>query len=248
MRNITLHLLLPGFLVCYLITLGGITQGGPNDLPIQGIGCWVQKTSTDNPFIYSDTFDWYVTDMSNMKFFINKNKKPLFISHAGEDPDILIEGIDKYKDKIVGALWDWEFTGMSQDTAESSLKKVYEKAKKSKLLFGIVIRPGIKQNLKSGIDLTRAHSYADFIMPMMYAQWFGMKRSKIEQLLYNERKATKLPIVAVLTIESTMTKPPRKLTPQEIISLYKGLGVDGFCVWNVRDLNADYIRSISALK
>lgn len=231
-------------LIAYISTI----EGAPRMLSMKGIGCWVQKNSMDNPFIYSDVFGWYVTDIANMETFENKKNKPLYISYAGKNPDVLINSMIKHKDKIVGALWDWEFKGTSQDVAESALKRAYAKAKELGISFGIVIQPGIKQNLNNGIDLTKADSFADFLMPMMYVQWFGMKRERIERHLINERQVTKLPIVAVMTIETTATKPPKKITPQEIIKIYKGLSVDGFCVWNVKDIDNEYIRALSTLK
>jgi len=218
-------------------------------LPMKGIGCWVQRTSLDNPLIYADVFGWYVADASIIKDFENKKNKPLLMSFAGKDPDKLIKAMETNKDRISGVVWDWErqFKGISQDTAEEYLKKIHSKAKELGIVFGLVIQPGVRQNIGKGVDLARADSFADFIMPMLYVQWFKMKRGQIEKLVNKERQATRLPIIALMTIETTAMKSSRKLTPGEIISIYKGLPVDGFAVWNVKDLNNEYVRALSAL-
>jgi hypothetical protein len=217
-------------------------------LPMKGIGCWVQRTSLDNPNIYADVFGWYVADAGIIKDFENKKNKPLLMSFAGKDPDKLIKAMETNKDRISGVVWDWErqFKGISQDMAEEYLNKIHSKAKELGIVFGLVIQPGVRQKGK-GIDLTRADSFADFIMPMLYVQWFKMKRGQIEKLVNKERQATRLPIIALLTIETTAAKAARKLAPDEIISIYKGLPVDGFAVWNVRELDAEYVRALSAL-
>lgn len=216
-------------------------------LPMKGVGCWVQKTSLDNPNIYSGVFGWYIVDLSIMPFD-NKKNNPLFISFAGKNADELIRGMEKYKDKIAGAVWDWEFKGMSQDIAEASLKKAYSRAKELGLLFGLVISPGVQSNIRHGVDLKRADTFSDFIMPMMYAQRpeFGMKRGILERLIKNEREVTRLPIIVLMAIESTKPQP-KKIAPGEIVSIYKGLPVDGFAVWNVKDLDDQYTRALSNL-
>ena len=53
-----------------------------SQLPMKGIGCWVQKPTLKNPFIYSDVCGWYVADFSIMDSFDNKMNRPLFISYA----------------------------------------------------------------------------------------------------------------------------------------------------------------------
>ncbi len=57
-----------------------------------------------------------------------------------------------------------------------------------------------------------------------------------------------LPIIAVIALETTMMKPPRKITPSEIVTIYKGLPVDAFCVWNVKNLSDEYIQALSNIK
>ena len=217
-------------------------------LPMKGIGCWVQKTSLDNPNIYSDVFGWYVADTSIIDSFDNKAKKPLFMSYAGQDADPLIKKMQEKKGKITGVIWDYEHENTSQDVAEGNLKKAYRAAKDLNLWFGVALLANPKASLrKNGVSYENAESFADFLMPMLYVQWFGMKRQKLDNFLSDERRATKLPIIATMTIETTKTKPPKKLTPGEIVGIYKGLPADGFAVWNVKDLDKEYVRALSAL-
>src|SRR3989304_1033515 len=51
-----------------------------SQLPMKGVGCWVQKTSLNNPYINSDVFGWYVVDVDIIDSFNTKLNKPLFIS------------------------------------------------------------------------------------------------------------------------------------------------------------------------
>jgi hypothetical protein len=217
-------------------------------LPLKGIGCWVQKTSLDNPRIYSDVFGWYIADVSIIDSFDNKTKKPLFMSYAGQNADFLIKKMQEKKGEITGVIWDYEHKNTPQDVAEGDLRKAYRAAKDLKLLFGIAVLANPNASLrKNGVSYENAESFADFLMPMMYVQWFGMKRQKLENFLSNERRATKLPIIAVMTIESVQTKPPIKLTPNDIVGIYKGLPADGFAVWNVKDIDNEHVRALSAL-
>jgi len=219
-----------------------------SQLPMKGVGCWVQKTSLDNPNIYSDIFGWYVADTAIIDSFDNRTKKPLFMSYAGQDADFLIKKMQERKGKITGVIWDYEHEGTSQNVAEGDLKKAYRAAKDLNLWFGVAILANPKASLRrNGVSYENAESFADFLMPMLYVQWFGMKRQKLENFLSDERRATKLPIIATMTIETTKTKPPKKLTPGEIVGIYKGLPADGFAVWNVKDLDKEYVSAFSAL-
>jgi len=224
------------------------TSKATSSLPMKGVGCWVQKTSLDNPHIYSDVFGWYIADAAIIDSFDNKRGKPLFMSYAGKDTDLLIKKMQEKKGKITGVIWDYEHEHTLQDVAEGDLKKAYRSAKDLNLWFGVALLANPKASLrKNGVSYENAASFADFLMPMMYVQWFGMKRQKLENFLGDERQATRLPIIVLLTIETTKTKPPKKMTPNEIVSIYKGLPADGFGVWNVKDLDTEYVRALSAL-
>jgi hypothetical protein len=217
-------------------------------LPLKGTGCWVQKTSLDNPLIYSDVFGWYVADISVIDSFNNKSNKPLFMSYTKQEPDFLIEKMKQYKGKIAGVVWDYEIKDTPQNVAERDLKKAYLQAKALNLLFGVFVWANPKNSLKvNGVSYENASSFADFLMPMLYAQLYDMKREKLEKLISKEKAATRLPLIATITIETTRKSLQKKITPEEIVSIYKNLPVDGFCVWNVKDLNGEHIKALSAV-
>jgi hypothetical protein len=228
---------------------GPQTSKAASSLPMKGIGCWVQKTSMDNPYIYSDVFGWYVVDISIIDSFNNKSNKPLFLSYTKQDADFLIEKMKQYKGKIVGVIWDYEIKDTPQNVAERDLKKAYSQAKALNLSFGVFVWANPKNSLKvNGISYENASSFADFLMPMLYAQLYDMRREKLEKLISTERAATRLPLIATLTVETTRKSLRKTITPEEIVSIYKNLPIDGFCVWNVKDLNEEHVKALSAIR
>jgi hypothetical protein len=219
-------------------------------LPMKGIGCWVTKRSVNNPYIYSDVFGWYVVDFDSIDSFNDKLNRPLFMAFGKKyEIGFSIEKMKEYKSKIAGVVWDYEIRDTPQYVAERDLKKVYSEAKSLNLLFGVFAWANPKNSLKAnGVSYENAGSFADFLMPMLYVQLYDMKRQKLEELIAMERVATRLPLIATLTLETTRKNLQKKITPQEIVSIYKNLPVDGFCVWNVKDLNEEYVTALSSIK
>ena len=246
-KKTLLLLIIAGILI--IIGKVGITDCNSRDFPIEGIGCWVQNNSNDNLLIYSDVFDWYIAHGNNLDNFINKKNKPLFMAFGGKDVDKLIATMKHYKSRIIGVVWDYEEKGTPKNVAEKNLRSAHAAAKQLGLLFGVVVKPDPGLSLKvNGISYADAASFSDFLMPMMYVQWYQMKKDKMEKLLEVQRSLTKLPIIAVIALETTMMKPPRKITPSEIVTIYKRLPVDAFCVWNVKNLSDEYIQALSNIK
>jgi hypothetical protein len=219
-----------------------------SQLPMKGVGCWVQKTSLDNPLIHSDVFGWYVVDFDIIDSFNNKLNKPLFISFGKKyDADFLIKKMKQYRSKLAGVIWDYE-NPTPQHIAEGDLKKVYSQAKNLNLLFGIFVWANPKNSLKvNGVSYENAHSFADFLMTMLYVQLYDMRREKLEELISMERAATRSPLIGTLTLKTTRKNLQKEISPQEIVSIYKNLPVDGFCVWNVKNLNEEYVKALSSL-
>jgi hypothetical protein len=226
-----------------------LTAQSTSQLPMKGIGCWVQKPTLKNSFIYSDVCSWYVADFSIMDSFDNKLNRPLFMSYAKKsDPDFLIEKMKQYKSKIVGVIWDYEVRDTPQSVAERDLKKAYTQAKDLNLSFGVFLWANPKNSLKvNGVSYENARTFADFLMPMLYVQLYDMRREKLEELISKERALTRLPLIATLTLETTRKSLKKAISPQEIVSIYKNLPVDGFCVWNLRNLDEEYVKALSAI-
>jgi hypothetical protein len=70
----------------------------------------------------------------------------------------------------------------------------------------------------------------------------------MEGMLAKTRQASRLPVIALLALETTKTKPPRLLTPSELRDLHKGLRVDGFAIWNIKGLEPGHIEALKALQ
>ncbi len=227
-----------------------IAAKSASQLPMKGIGCWVQKPTLKNPFIYSDVCGWYVADFSIMDSFDNKMNRPLFMSYAKKsDPDFLIEKMKQYKSKIVGVIWDYEVRDTPQSVAERDIKKAYAQAKDLNLSFGVFVWANPKNSLKvNGVSYENAHTFADFLMPMLYIQLYDMRREKLEELIRMERALTRLPLIATLTLETTRKSLKKEISPQEIVTIYKNLPVDGFCVWNLRNLDEKYVKALSEIR
>jgi hypothetical protein len=226
-----------------------LTAKSTSQLPLKGVGCWVQKPTLKNPFIYSDVCSWYVADFSIMDSFDNKLNRPVFMSYAKKsDPDFLIEKMKQYKSKIVGVIWDYEVRDTPQSVAERDIKKAYTQAKDLNLSFGVFLWANPKNSLRvNGVSYENAHNFADFLMPMLYVQLYDMRREKLEELIRMEKSLTRLPLIATLTLETTRKSLKKKISPQEIVSIYKNLPVDGFCVWNLRNLDEEYVKALSAI-
>jgi len=52
-------ILLISFLIITLSVIS-VTMSISQTMPIRGMGCWVQNSSINNKFIYSDVFNWYL--------------------------------------------------------------------------------------------------------------------------------------------------------------------------------------------
>jgi hypothetical protein len=219
-------------------------------LPFRGKGVWIQKSSVNNPLIYSSAFSWYITTAEIMNGpEAGKLKGPVVLSFAGKKVELLKELIDQNKKKISAVVWDYEI-GASQSQAESDLKAAYNYAHDNGLPFGVVVVANADASLrKNGVSFSRAKNFADFLMPMLYCQWWSCDQPQKTQQAFEKAKAvTDLPLIVLLTLKTTMTKPPMKLSPRHIISNYDKLSPYAYAVWNVEDLDENYISAINQLK
>ncbi len=250
MRKIRMMIMNIAAVMSALLLIGEISHSGaglPNAL--KGMGCWVQKSSLDNPLIYDNVFDWYITDIGNMELFVSKTRKPVFLAYGGKDVDYMIRKVEQYKARIAGVVWDYEPEHEPMPKAESDLARIYAKTRALNIPFAIVTKPDPDKSLKvHGVSYARAERHADILMPMMYVQWYAMKKEAMTRLLAKQRSLTRLPIVAVIALRTTKTRPPRRLYSVEIGAIYKGMPVDGFCIWNVKELSKEDLASLASLK
>jgi hypothetical protein len=226
-----------------------LSQGTAASLPFNGMGCWVQTTSIDNPYIYDSLFSWYIMVGKLIPSFKNPEQKPILLAYAGTSPDSLITNMLKYKKQIVGVVWDKEQEGIvTQEQAEKDLKKVYSKARQLGLTFGVVALTSPRASLKkNGVSYANAKTFCDFLLPMYYSQWSGMERPNLERSMGMQRSEAEVPLIALIALETSATLPPRTLVPQEVISIYKGLPVDGFGIYNAKGLNDDLIKALGSI-
>lgn len=233
-------------LVCFMVA----SVAHSKDLPFQGKGVWIQKTSMKNPLIFSDAFSWHITVGENMdEAFVDKLKGPLVMAFSGKNVSTLKEFISKYRKKIVAVIWDYEL-GSSQQKAESDLKAAHKLAKDNGLPFGVVVLANPDASLrKNGVDYRRAGDFADFLLPMLYCQWWNCDQSeKTRKTFEKGRSLTDLPMVALITIKTSMTKKPKLLTSQNIQSNYRGLNPYAFAFYNVEDLDNGHLGAIRQLR
>jgi len=241
--------------VCMLVLamfLFSAGVAGADPLMFAGKGCWVQDRSEDNPHIFSDVFSWYVVSGSNMddEFVANINK-PIFMAVTMQKPERVKEKIDLYANRIVGVIWDYEFPGTPQQVAEASLTQIYNYAHQKGLLFGIVVLSSPDQSRTvNGIDYQRAVKFADFLMPMLYCQWWGCKASQTAAAYQTEVKATSLPLVAAVALDTVSAAVKNsELTVGDLTSNYGMLtpSPPGFCFWSVANLDEYYLSAINGL-
>jgi hypothetical protein len=219
-------------------------------LPFRGKGVWIQKTSMNNPLIFSDAFSWYITAGEFIdEPFVAKLKGPLVMAFSGKNVSRLKELIDKNRKKIVAVVWDYEI-GSSQSQAESDLRAAHKYANDHGLPFGVAVLANPDQSLrKNGVSYSRAKDFADFLMPMLYCQWWNCGQpEKTRQAFEKEKAATDLPLVALVAIKTSMTKTPTVLTAQNISTNYSSLNPHAFAFYNVEDLNDNHLGAIKQLK
>jgi hypothetical protein len=217
-----------------------------------GKGCWVQDRSEDNPHIFSDVFSWYVVSGSNMDDELVGNiNKPIFMAVTMKNPERVKEKIDLYAGRIVGVIWDYEFAGTPPEVAEASLTEIYNYTHQKGLLFGVTVVASPEQSRTvNGIDYKRAAQFADFLMPMLYCQWWGCKASQTAATYQSEVKATNLPLVAAVALETVSTSiKDSVLTPENLLTNYATLtpSPPGFCFWSVANLDDSYLQVIDHL-
>jgi hypothetical protein len=239
-------------LVTLLYLMFNLTNGHALSLGLTGSGGWIQQNSMDNPNIYSQVFDWYITDASNMdEAFVNQLGRPLIMAFSGKNIDRLKERIDQNLGRIVAVAWDYEL-GSTQAQAEADLKEARAYANQRGLPFGVVVLAAPPNSIKTnGVDYGRANQFADFLMPMLYCQWWGNRANSTRETYARERQATDLPLLPVITLNATAeVLNVHVVTPEEMIANYAGLmpKPQAFCYYQLTNLNNDYLNAIRTVE
>lgn len=216
------------------------------ELPVTGKGCWVQQTSLDNPNIFSDVFAWYITDASNMEEeFVYQIKRPLILSFSGKSILRLKEKVDQYASRIVGVVWDYEF-GATQIQAEADLKAAKDYANSKNLPFGVVVLASPSGSIKTnGVDYAKVS--ADFLMPMLYCQWWSCRPEQTAKMYAMEREIASVALLPLINLETTATATPIVLTPDQMTTNYGSLGLENVGFYNVKGMGEADLMVIQGL-
>ncbi len=266
------------------------------------MGAWTSNTPFNN-LVNAPLFGWqvfksadfiaystsYPTELANSTRPIIINfSRALDITETGlnlsveaieNEMDLLLANPD-YKRKIRGINWDWENdsgVSISPDLAAATLKRIYDYGHRRGLIFGIAVQPGDISLSNAGItDLTKVKDFADFFMPMEYAQWFGggacdkdadgnflteaecfnRRKQRISNDLtkFSALRTAGVPVVVVANIK-TIKEPIERLSPCQMYDLYKNVlyststpTADGFALWKLRELDKDYMTVFNTIK
>lgn len=208
-----------------------------SQVPVSGKGCWIQQSSKTNPLIYDPAFSWYVTDSSNMdEDFVLAIQRPLIMSFSGKNVSAFQRKVTLYAGRIVAAMWDYEF-GASQAQAELDLKAAHEHCKSLGIPFGVVVLATPAGSLKSnGVDYDKVT--ADFLMPMLYCQWWGDRATQTAKVWAMEQAATTLPLIPLINLETSATTVPMLLNPASMWNNYGPLQFSEVGIYNVAKMTS----------
>lgn len=213
-------------------------------IPVRGLGCWVQENAAGNPHIHSDAFSWYAMGITLIDEFHAKSKRPIIFAFSGRRVEALKEHVDRFRGKIVGVIWDYEFK-TSRAEADAELRAAHRYCHEKGLPFGVVVLADPANSLRTnGVDYRRAHEFSDFLLPMLYSQWWKNQPGKTRSNHSLERAEASVPTLPLLTLKTTMTKPPLRLTPRDIEENYGDLRLETLGVWNVKDLTPDQLNAL----
>lgn len=259
-------------LLCGVLCLPAIGRAESIPLTITGKGCWLQKNSLSNPAVSSDAFSWYITDSSNMVdayALAGSLHRPLIMSYSGEYPGELINDgglIDLHWEKIVAVVWDYEpATPASPTKVVEYMQNAYKKAHSKGLPFGIAVLSNPEDSKTTNrIDYANAPSFADFLMPMLYCQWWSCKSDTTKSLFQGEQDATRttpmdppLPLVVLTAIRASgpllgCDPSLSVITPRLLLDNYAPLAAmpdppKALGFYNVKDLDVALLSAIKVL-
>jgi hypothetical protein len=247
-----------GVMLMLAVVLSVIAQIAVAEDPLallRGKGCWIQERSLFNDNITSEVFDWYVVAGGLMSDPLVIAKippgRPIFMATTFKEADNVMKRIDMNVGKIVGVIWDFEFPRTKLAVAEPKMKEVHEYAKSKGLLFGVaVVANPQKSRILNGIDYKRAEKFADFLLPMLYCQWWGCRESRTLAIYNDEVKRTTLPLVPIVALETTSDRVKEPILGKEAMASNYGTlspAPLGYCFWSVANLDKEYLTVIEGL-
>jgi hypothetical protein len=118
------------------------------------------------------------------------------------------------------------------------------------LPFGVVVLANPEASLKkNGVSYKRAKDFADFLMPMLYCQWWSCERDdKTIRAFKEEQSQTDLPLVVLIALKTLHTSKQNIIAPNQITKNFGSLNPYAFAFYQVEDLNEGYIGAINKLQ
>ena len=197
------------------------SRGHAAGLPVQGNGAWVQKNNINNPWLWSDKWDWYIADSSVIDQIATD--KPLIMSFSGRTWQGFCRALDAHHDKIVAVVWDYEPPGVtSQYDAELALSGAQWYAHFwYNLPFGVaVIMPSNNSLYWNGVDYSRGWVFADFLMPELYPPWYGNDPSTSEWLYWWATYESAVPVLPIMALQCSKAPITSPLSTQDMFANY----------------------------
>lgn len=207
------------------------------------VGAWIQRSSVDSPLAFNNKISWFICDDRIFdKVLERANERKIILAYGGgENENRIIENIIKRRQYITAAVWDYEIKA-TEEQAFMQLGKVHKVCKSLKLPFGVAVLAGPDSSHKTnGVAFDQAHKLCDFLMPMLYCQWWSHNPEKTRNAYVIELRASTvplLPIIARHTTRETIKEP--LLTSELLVSNYSPLNLKSFAVWNVATTDKDF--------
>jgi hypothetical protein len=206
-----------------------------------GNGAWLQPNSINNQYI--DSFDWFIVDANDMETI--QTDKPIIMAYSGRYSNELEKKTSQYQNQIAGVIIDYEFLWMTQKEAEKDIKAMWEVVKSYNLTMGVVVLPGPWTSRQLyGVSYQRAYLFCDYLMPMLYHQWWVNGEETIADRWEKEKNVTSVPLYPITAIQTI--KPQITITSED---LRNTLGIlqprpDSMVFWNIRKLNRSMMEVI----
>jgi hypothetical protein len=229
-------------------------------IPVTGKGLWLQQKTSENPAAYAETWDWYIACSGIMddELLEKLDGKPIMMAFCSKTLTGFKKNVDRFEGRILGVVWDYEAINVNsgkpitRKKAEADLTAARDYVHAKGLPFGVVVQDDPENSLKkNGVDYHRADQFADFLMPMIYPQWWDNVSFYTWYNYQLEVAATAVPLLPLGAIETTSKKLTYKvLTPEDITKHYNLLHPpqpQGIGFWGAARLDESYLEAIDGL-